>query len=95
MDGPTHFLYQTTRPSGATLLKRRQLQRAGWRMVWVPYFDWRSAQRDASSRATRDAMRRRYVAGLLGVDDGDDDDEEENDEEAPPPPSASDVPSGS
>ena len=67
VDGPTHFLHRSTRPSGSTILKRRQLQRAGWRLVAVPYFEWRETSKYARSREERIENRRRYVAQLLGV----------------------------
>ena len=39
MDGPSHFFGQ--QPSGATMLKRRQLRAAGWALLPVPYWVWR------------------------------------------------------
>ena len=38
VDGPSHFLGRT--PTGATALKRRQLQAAGWALLTVPYWEW-------------------------------------------------------
>jgi len=38
VDGPTHFLGRE--PTGTTLLKRRQLQHLGWKLVSVPYWEW-------------------------------------------------------
>ena len=67
VDGPTHFLYRSRRPSGSTILKRRQLQRAGWRLVAVPYFEWREVSRYKHDREERHENRRRYIAQLLGV----------------------------
>lgn len=39
-DGPTHFTCNTKRPLGATALKRRLLQKLGWNLVVVPYYEW-------------------------------------------------------
>ena len=40
-DGPSHFLASSSRaPTGATLLKRRQLQLLGHALVSVPYWEW-------------------------------------------------------
>ena len=38
-DGPSHFLASRA-PTGATLLKRRQLQLLGHALVSVPYWEW-------------------------------------------------------
>ena len=38
VDGPSHFIGQE--PSGATLLKRRQLRSFGWPLLSVPYWEW-------------------------------------------------------
>jgi hypothetical protein len=49
VDGPSHFT-QVGTPSGATLLKRRQLRATGWNVVAIPYFEWyrldRNVQRE-------------------------------------------------
>ncbi|KAL4423640.1 hypothetical protein ABPG77_009227 [Micractinium sp. CCAP 211/92] len=39
-DGPVHFSCNTRHPTGSTALKRRLLQRLGWRPVDVPFYDW-------------------------------------------------------
>eukprot|EP00474_Spongospora_subterranea_P003022 CRZ03480.1 hypothetical protein [Spongospora subterranea] len=39
VDGPTHFI--GTRLTGASLLKTRLLENAGWKVVRVSYLDWR------------------------------------------------------
>ena len=39
-DGPTHFTCNTKNPLGATDLKRRLLQKLGWNLVVVPYYEW-------------------------------------------------------
>ena len=41
VDGPTHFLCHSQRPTGATLLKHRQLRYYGWRLESVPYWEWK------------------------------------------------------
>ena len=38
VDGPSHFVGRD--PTGATLLKRRQLQRLGMPLLSVPYWEW-------------------------------------------------------
>ena len=38
VNGPSHFIGQD--PSGATLLKRRQLRSFGWALLSVPYWEW-------------------------------------------------------
>ena len=38
VDGPSHFVGHS--PTGATLLKRRQLRAAGWLLLAVPYWEW-------------------------------------------------------
>ncbi|KAK9808820.1 hypothetical protein WJX72_004223 [[Myrmecia] bisecta] len=40
VDGPTHYSYNTLRPTGATLFKRRLLAKLGWKVVSVPSFHW-------------------------------------------------------
>lgn len=40
VDGPYHFLRRSQRPTGATLLKRRQLRSFGWKLASVPYWEW-------------------------------------------------------
>ena len=41
VDGPTHFVCHSQRPTGATLLKHRQLRYYGWRLESVPYWEWK------------------------------------------------------
>jgi hypothetical protein len=52
VDGPMHFLAPAApaakggsgrRERGATRLKRRLLERAGWRVATVPYWEWKEA----------------------------------------------------
>jgi len=45
VDGPSHFLRPSSRsdkhlPNGPTLLKRRLLKVAGWRLISVPFYEW-------------------------------------------------------
>ena len=44
VDGPSHFLLPDDRgvrkPKGQTLLKRRLLAAAGWRVISVPFYEW-------------------------------------------------------
>jgi len=56
VDGPSHFLGR--KPSGGTLLKRRQLRSLeGWLLLSVPHWDWpRTAQRQAYLRRRLDAL---------------------------------------
>lgn len=40
IDGPTHFAYKSRDPLGHTQFKRRLLNRKGWQVISVPYWDW-------------------------------------------------------
>ena len=67
VDGPSHFLLPDHRgvrtPNGSTLLKRRLLERAGWRVIAVPFFEWDELRGEEAQRAY---LRSRLVdAGLL------------------------------
>ena len=48
VDGPFHFLsgMHTQTPSGATMLKRRQLAASGWPLLPVPYWEWNKIDRN-------------------------------------------------
>ncbi|EOD17329.1 hypothetical protein EMIHUDRAFT_209963 [Emiliania huxleyi CCMP1516] len=64
-DGPSHFLLTDGRgvrkPNGPTLLKRRLLAAAGWRVISVPFYEW-----DGFARASeRQTYLERAVASLL------------------------------
>ena len=50
------------RENGATRLKRRLLERAGWRVVSVRHWEW-----EAATRAGGPAGQRAYLEGLLGT----------------------------
>eukprot|EP01066_Platyproteum_vivax_P020188 Platyproteum_vivax@DN801_c0_g1_i1.p1 len=41
VDGPAHFYAETTKPTSHTKLKHRLLTGMGYRVVHVPYFEWR------------------------------------------------------
>ncbi|EOD32571.1 hypothetical protein EMIHUDRAFT_456051 [Emiliania huxleyi CCMP1516] len=62
VDGPSHFLLPDGRgvrkPNGPTLLKRRLLTAAGWRVISVPFYEWNGFA-TASERHT-------YLQRLLG-----------------------------
>ena len=62
VDGPSHFLLPDGRgvrkPNGPTLLKRRLLAAAGWRVISVPFYEWNGFA-TASERHT-------YLQRLLG-----------------------------
>ena len=40
VDGPSHFIGRSLQPTGATLLKHRQLRHFGWQLESVPYWEW-------------------------------------------------------
>jgi hypothetical protein len=40
VDGPSHFLGRSHRPTGSTLLKHRQIRYFEWRLLSVPYWEW-------------------------------------------------------
>jgi len=44
VDGPSHFLGRSPQPTGATLLKHRQLGYFGWRLETVRYWEWRRSK---------------------------------------------------
>ena len=41
VDGPSHFYVNTTKYTSYTKLKHRLLTRMGYRVLHVPYFEWR------------------------------------------------------
>ena len=66
VDGPSHFLLPDGRgvrkPNGPTLLKRRLLRAAGWRVISVPFYEW-----DGFATANgQQTYLERAVAPLLG-----------------------------
>ncbi|CAI5947682.1 unnamed protein product [Closterium sp. NIES-64] len=40
VDGPSHFTRNTLTPLGATALKRRHLEAAGWTVISIPFYHW-------------------------------------------------------
>ena len=40
VDGPSHFVGNSQQPTGATLLKHRQLRYFGWHLEIVHYWEW-------------------------------------------------------
>jgi len=61
VDGPSYFVGRV--PTGATLLKRRQLRHFGWRLVSVPYWEWDElAHRDQTKEREQRAA---YLSSLL------------------------------
>ena len=48
VDGPAHFFGQV--PTGATVLKRRQLRAAGWALLPVPYWEWNALGRSTHAK---------------------------------------------
>lgn len=44
IDGPTHFSRNSGIPLGHTMLKRRYISAAGWRLISVPHQEWEELQ---------------------------------------------------
>jgi hypothetical protein len=72
VDGPSHFAAtsalstpdQQTAPTSATLLKRRQLRRFGWRLASIPYWEWDALGGDRGRR-TCSTRQLEYLRALL------------------------------
>ena len=45
VDGPSHFVGRSHKPTGATMLKHRQLRYFGWHLEIVLYWEWNSGRR--------------------------------------------------
>ena len=68
VDGPSHFVGASHMPTGATMLKRRQLRAAGWVLLPVPYWEWMALEAVGSRHRCKEAVRlrrREYLAGAL------------------------------
>ena len=46
VDGPSHFLGLSHQPTGATMLKRRQLRYFKWQLESVLYWEWDSGSKE-------------------------------------------------
>jgi hypothetical protein len=55
VDGPYHFVGR--KPSGATLLKRRQLRHFGWHLVSIPYWEWIELEKTSRNTDKREERR--------------------------------------
>ncbi|KAL3908031.1 MAG: hypothetical protein SGPRY_009954, partial [Prymnesium sp.] len=68
VDGPIHYLGTSKLPRGATVLKRRQLEAFGWRVVSLPYWEWQEfvylKNTEKRRRKRRDLLRRRLDEAL-------------------------------
>ena len=64
VDGPSHFVGH--KPTGSTLLKRRQLRSAGWALVEVPYWEWNALRKEGTG------AKERYLERKLGEAVGED-----------------------
>ena len=58
VDGPSHYLGNTRKPSGTTQLRDRVLKRAGWAVVSVPWFEWVEL---SSTQAQMDYLQRKLA----------------------------------
>ena len=61
VDGPSHFVGRV--PTGATLLKRRQLRHFGWRLVSLPYWEW--DELNHCDKLKEHDQRAAYLSSLL------------------------------
>lgn len=61
-DGPTHYALNTKRALGPTVLKHRVLEKLGWKVLPVPYFDWNDLTDEAEKR---NYLREKFA--VLGV----------------------------
>ena len=72
VDGPTHFLVgrDAHTPTGATLLKRRQLGALGWpRLVSVPYWEWDALSHGEGGASGRRERERAYLLEAVQIAD--------------------------
>ena len=75
VDGPTHFVGRL--PTGATVLKRRQLRLAGMPLLAVPYWEWDELGDTAARRAYLSQRLRKVAVAPAGGGGGGDRDGEE------------------
>ena len=68
VDGPSHFLGTSRMATGATKLKRRQLEAFGWRLLSVPYWEWSALKHSRTEVASKGfrAYLRRGLEEVLG-----------------------------
>ncbi|CAA7400401.1 unnamed protein product [Spirodela intermedia] len=64
VDGPTHFSRNTGAPLGHTVLKRRYVAAAGWRLVFLSHQEWEALQ-GASEQLE-------HLRRILGINPSDD-----------------------
>ena len=64
VDGPSHFVRGADGlwPSGATLLKQRQLRALGYRLVSVPFWEWNELRSRAEQSTYLQQLLRRGAA---------------------------------
>mmetsp|Transcript_16411 Transcript_16411/g.17867 ORF Transcript_16411/g.17867 Transcript_16411/m.17867 type:complete len:88 (-) Transcript_16411:153-416(-) len=70
VDGPSHFYANSTKYTAYTKLKHRLLSRMGYKVLHVPYFEWRNllwSRRRWSSRGRRRRWNKRYSAACGGA----------------------------
>ena len=56
VQGPTHYLWSSELPTGATLYKAVLLQKLGFRLVEIPYFQWNRISESCKSAYIRDKL---------------------------------------
>ena len=61
VDGPSHFVGR--QPTGATMLKRRQLRAFGWPLLSVPFWEWEATKTSASRREYLERKLRETLSG--------------------------------
>eukprot|EP00469_Lotharella_globosa_P004853 CAMPEP_0167796058 /NCGR_PEP_ID=MMETSP0111_2-20121227/14825_1 /TAXON_ID=91324 /ORGANISM="Lotharella globosa, Strain CCCM811" /LENGTH=640 /DNA_ID=CAMNT_0007689885 /DNA_START=14 /DNA_END=1939 /DNA_ORIENTATION=- len=61
VDGPWHFLYNTSIPHGPTALKRKAIEDLGWTLVSIPFFEWGELNDNASGPGSK----RQYLTDLI------------------------------